>query len=167
MEIKNLRKIDFLADESIKKIEFGALQHRRFSNIEFKILRVDNEEKTITIQISQGKSLSENYADLPKLVKIAKDLFSRYINDYTVHVQAIPYSHPKVDELNSSIIRDSLEKRGIKIKDIERETGIDKTNLSAWLNDKRPMSQPVKAMFYFLLKSTESITSENKRTTNK
>lgn len=37
------------------------------------------------------------------------------------------------------------------MKDIMIDTGIDKTNLSAWLSGARVMSQPVKAMFYFYL----------------
>lgn len=167
MEIKNSHKIDFLDAESIKKLEYGALQHRRFSSIEFKILKVDNEDKIITVQTTQAKSLSENYADLQKLITLTKDLFSRYIPDYKIHVQAIPYSHPEVDELSTEDIRKYMDEKGLKIKDIEKLTGIDKTNLSAWLNDKRVMSQPVKAMFYFMIKSMENINAFSEITSEK
>ncbi|MBV7531248.1 helix-turn-helix transcriptional regulator [Chitinophaga sp. sic0106] len=157
MEIKNSQKIDFLDAESIKKLDYGALQHRRYSSIEFKILKVDTGEKSITVQTIQGKSLSENYADLAKLIKLTKDLFSRYFPDFKIHVHAIPYSHPEVDQISTAEIRNYMEDKGLKIKDIEKLTGIDKTNLSAWLNDKRAMSQPVKAMFYFMIKSIDKI----------
>jgi DNA-binding Xre family transcriptional regulator len=40
-------------------------------------------------------------------------------------------------------------KKGVKFNDLVTDTGLDKTNISAWVNGKRDMSQIVKAMFYF------------------
>ncbi|WP_394803177.1 helix-turn-helix domain-containing protein [Membranihabitans marinus] len=46
-----------------------------------------------------------------------------------------------------------MTKRGINSKELVEMTGINKSNISAWINDIRPMSQPAKALFYFLFKN--------------
>ena len=49
-------------------------------------------------------------------------------------------------------VQKKLKEKGIQQVDICKETGIERGNLSAWVNGAKPMSQPVKAMFYYLLR---------------
>lgn len=60
-------------------------------------------------------------------------------------------SHRKEDlnKIDSTYIRSYMINNGIKSKDICNDTGLDKTNISAWINGKRPMSKIVIAMFHF------------------
>lgn len=46
-------------------------------------------------------------------------------------------------------------------KDIMDETGIDKSNVSAWVNGTRTMSQPVRAMFYYYIWQKAAVVAGN------
>jgi hypothetical protein len=147
--IKNLHKIvNLFEDESsIDKVETGAALHRRMSNIEFKILSVSDND--IVVQVAQGKHLSGNYADQKTLAQRGKELFKPFFPTYDIHVHATEYFEPATSAVTPEWINKQMTDHGIKLKDLVKETGIDKTNLSAWINGLREMSQPVKAMFYF------------------
>jgi len=145
--IKNVHLLN-LSDADRQKIEAGAALHLRMSNISFKILEVT--EKGIVVRVTQGKHLSENYADKSTLVQRTRELFSKFLPDIKVHPQAIPYKANPVTEIDSVWIKKQMEKYGLRVTDIVEATGIDKTNVSVWVNGTRPMSQPVKALFYYL-----------------
>jgi len=148
--IKNIGILDLVYSEAdIAKLEAGAALHLRHSNISFKILRNDAPDgSTLSIRVEQGKHLSENYADKERLIKITKDLFS-ILKGLTVHVHPVPYIPPVVDVVTPKWLSDKMLLTGTRIKDIEANTGIEKTNISPWINGKKPMSQIVKAMFYY------------------
>lgn len=146
--IKNLSRIsDHLQPDNLHKLEQGANLHLRHSNIEFKILSADDHE--IIIRTVQGKHMSKNYATADKLIRVTKDLFQQFFSGFDIKVQPIPFAGEIVDVVSPEWLQDKMLKKGIKITDIVTDTGIDRTNISAWVNDKRPMSQIVKAMFYF------------------
>lgn len=44
-----------------------------------------------------------------------------------------------------------MNEKGIRIKQIAFDTGIDRESISDWVTEKRNMSQIVKAMFYYYL----------------
>lgn len=48
--------------------------------------------------------------------------------------------------------QERMNQRKVNLKQLEKDTGIDRGNLSNWVNGKRPMSQPVKALFYYYFK---------------
>jgi DNA-binding transcriptional regulator GbsR (MarR family) len=48
-----------------------------------------------------------------------------------------------------------MNANSVSLKSIEQITGIDKSNLSAYVKGLRPMSQPVKAMFFFMFSSSK------------
>lgn len=55
-------------------------------------------------------------------------------------------------EVDTSWIAQRMEAKSLTQVEVSRQTGIDKSNISAWISGLRPMSKIVKAMFYFMLK---------------
>lgn len=155
--IKNLDLIkDLTTAENIKKLEIGALQHRKFARITFKILSV--AEKVIHIHTVQTKSPHENHADENRLILRTKELFLHFFPDYEIAVSATPYQANQTQKVTPEYIREAMTNYDIKVKDIVDETGIDKSNVSAWVNGTRPMSQPVRAMFYYYIWQKAAVT---------
>lgn len=148
--IKNIHLLDsILSDKDKERLEAGAALHKRLSNITFKILEIG--DKSITVRVVQGKHLSENYADKKTLVIRARELFEKVLPNMKVHPQVITYVANPVTEVDSVWIKKHMDKLGLRVIDLVNATGIDKTNISAWVNGTRPMSQPVKAMFYYFM----------------
>lgn len=50
-------------------------------------------------------------------------------------------------------VNDKMFEHNLKQSDICMDTGLNPTNLSAYITGKRPMGQPVKAFFYYFFKS--------------
>lgn len=148
--IKNIHLIkDLATSENIRKLEIGALQHRKFARITFKVLSV--QEGILAIQTIQTKSPHENHADEERLILRTKELFLHFFPEYKIEVTAIPYQANPTERVTPEYIREAMNSYDIKVKDIVDETGIDKSNVSTWVNGTRSMSQPVRAMFYYYI----------------
>ncbi|WP_353719768.1 hypothetical protein [Dyadobacter sp. 676] len=148
--VKNIHLIKNLTTpENIAKLEAGALQHRKFSRITFKIL--SRESNKLVIQTVQTKSPHENYADEETLIQRTRELFLKFFPDYEIVVNASIYQENPTQQVTPEYIREAMTNYHIKVKDIVDDTGIDKSNVSAWVNGTRAMSQPVRAMFYYYL----------------
>ncbi|TDQ12178.1 XRE family transcriptional regulator [Pedobacter metabolipauper] len=157
--IKNLHKLlhlQYFSTDHLNKLEAGAALHLKYSNISFKIIEMNIKNSSVVVKTEQGKHLSENYADEVRLIELTRELFS-VLDGAKILVHPIPYKPPIIDVVNPAWINDKMLNNGVRIKDIQADTGIDKTNLSAWINGTRPMSQPVKAMFYFYFKLNSQI----------
>lgn len=151
MTIKNAKLIEgLLSPEQLDKLDRGAEMHLRHARIHFKVLEVGPDY--ITIQVVQTKSPAENYLSAKDLSDRAKELFAHFFPDRKIHARPSVYIPPSVDHVTPQWVARKLSDKGFSQVDIINETGIDKTNISAWISGKRPMSQPVKAMFYFMLK---------------
>jgi len=161
--IKNIHLVrDLTTFENVRKLEIGALQHRKFARITFKILSV--RERILEIQTIQTKSPHENHADEDLLILRTKELFSHFFPEYEIVVTAIPYQANPTEQVTPEYIRDAMTSYDIKVKDIVEETGIDKSNVSAWVNGTRAMSQPVRAMFYYYIRQKAAVISGIART---
>lgn len=143
--LKNIHLLE-ISEKDKARLEHGAALHKRMSNIEFKILEIT--DKSIAIRVSQGKHMSENYADNKTLVTRTRELFEPFFPDLKIQPQAIPYEPNPVTKIDNKWVLKQMELFGIRVTDIVHDTGVNKTNISAWANGTRPMSQPVKAMFY-------------------
>lgn len=151
MTIKNAKLLDGLLPQyHLEKLDYGAQMHLRHSRIHFKVLEVGAD--FITVQVVQTKSPAENYLSAKELADRAKNLFGEFFPDRKIHARPNEYQPPSVDHVTPQWVKRKLEVKGLGQVDIITETGIDKTNISAWISGKRPMSQPVKAMFYYMLK---------------
>lgn len=146
--IKNIHKVrSITTTEAIEKLEFGAKLYQRHSRIEFKILSEDSG--VVTIRTTQSKSPAENYLTQTDLIQRTKDLFGPAFTGRDIHVHAVIYSPSPVDEVDVVWIKDkmNLHKRGLK--DLVKDTGIDKASLSAIINEHVGLSQSMKGMFYY------------------
>jgi hypothetical protein len=150
-KIKNIGLIKhLLTEDQLKDLETGATMHLQNSRIEFKILEVNKDE--ITIRVVQNESPSENHLSIKELVKRGKDLFKHFFPDKTIHTRAFAYSIPKADEVNPGWIQSRMQSKRISQKSIVAETEIDKVRIGEWINGLNPMSQEVKAMFWYMLR---------------
>ena len=148
--VKNIHLIEELTtSENIAKLKVGALQYRKFARITFKVLSV--ADKVMHIHTVQTKSPHENHADEARLILRTKELFLHFFPDYEIVVTAVPYQGNPTEKVTPEYIREAMNSYDIKVKDIVDETGIDKSNVSAWVNGTRSMSQPVRAMFYYYI----------------
>jgi hypothetical protein len=155
--VKNLHYItDLLSGEKLKKLEYGASLYKRHGRIKFKI-KSAGEDKLV-IRTTQSKSPAENYSDKKTLIQRTRELFGRFLPDKKIIVHATAYQPPPTDEVTPKWISNHMAEEKISIKDLVSLTGIDRTNFSAWINGKRPMSQPVKAMFYYFFKTKKKAT---------
>lgn len=151
MTIKNIRLIEgLLSTEQIAKLDHGASQHLRHARIQFKVLEVGAD--FITVQVVQTKSPAGNYLSAKELATRAKELFGHFFPDRKIHAHPSAYVPPSADHVTPEWISKKLIEKGLAQSDIVEQTGVDKANVSNWISGKRPMSQPVKAMFYFMLK---------------
>lgn len=164
--IKNIHNlVPFITENQLEKLEEGALQYRRFARISFKIVALGhtpNKVLTITIEVRQDKSPSENYLKAAELHQRAKDLFKPYLpEDVLFYSNALPYVESPTEKVTPEYLRHFMTEYKIRIKDIVADTGLDKSNVSAWVNGTRDMSQIVKAMFYYYFRFI-SATSEKR-----
>lgn len=150
--VKNVHKLG-LNQENLEKLEAGALMHQRYSNIVFKVLKAEVDE--VIIQTSQGKHMSKNYADAKTLITRTKELFGQFVAR-PVHVHPKVYVANPIESIDGKWIVDRMNKLDMRVVNIVNDTGIGKANISAWANGIRPMSQPVKAMFYFYFLAKEA-----------
>ena len=148
--IKNLHKLSgVFTPEQIERLEKAANLHLRLSNITFKIIKIYDDE--IHVRTEQGKHLSENYATKETLITRTRELFAPFTRR-TIFTHPVPYQAAVVDIVTPEWLAKEQLNLGIKVKDLVFHTGIDKSNISAWINGVRHMSQIVKAMFFNVVK---------------
>jgi hypothetical protein len=143
--IKNIQKIKELITDNIQ-LEKGAAMYKRHAGIEFKVLKVEN--KTITIQTVQHKHFTGKYLTKKELMNRGEELFKRFLPDFTIHIQAIPFTLHPAQAIDTEWVQSEMAKSNLKVKDLVEITGLEKSNISAWVNGKRPMSNIVKSLFY-------------------
>lgn len=149
MKIEELKKI---LDPAVYELLESKVQlQRRYANIEFKILELT--DTTARIRISQDMSFHRNHFDNDRLYEIALETFQEALAPRIVSVNTIAYIESPADVIDSDYLSGVLRKNKVKNKDIQAELGLHKTNISAWINGKRPMSKTVRNMFYWYLKA--------------
>jgi hypothetical protein len=147
--IINIEKLQHVINETeMAKLDASAGVHKRQSNIEFSILSV--KENVLTVATEQGKTSSGKYANLKTLIKRTHEVFDNFLpSSFKLEVQPAEYLESPAATVTPDWIGKKMLEKEIRIKQIAFDTGIDRTDLSAWINGLRPMSQIVKAMFYY------------------
>jgi hypothetical protein len=135
--------------EQIIKLEKAADRHQQQSNISFAIQSVKG--KTIEIKTIQAETPSGKYASEATLIKRTKDLFEKNLPDYEIAVTTETFLPSPASIVNAEWIEKRMQQKGVRIKQIAFETGIDRESISEWVTGKRSMSQIVKALFYYYL----------------
>jgi len=156
--IKNINSLyGIISEDGILHLETAARLHRQYSNLSFTVIQVSDNK--IIVHVIQGRSSAENYFDQKRLIQIVHEMFDSVVPPGTkLNIHAVPYKEPEVNIVDSKWINNRMHSLGIKVKDIAEETGIDRSQISALLSkeDPRPLSQTMKAFFYYYFKSKES-----------
>jgi len=136
-------------------MEHAALQHQRYGNITFKI--IDINDKKVVIQVAQGKNAQANYQTAKRLIEIVTETFGRFFGDRKINAGPIPFVESPANQVDYKWIQKQMEKQDLKLKDIANDTGIDKTQLASVISGDRPLSQPMKALFWYYFAAKENV----------
>ncbi len=140
-----------LEPDNLETLRNRAELHRRFSNIEFKI--ISSTDDTLTLRVVQGKSHAENYFDRKRLIDIARKTFEDIGSWSTINAGPIPYNPPGPDVVTPEWIQEHMTLHGLKPKAVSDETGIDRNTITAYKNGLKPLSGVVRAFWYYYFKS--------------
>lgn len=150
--IKNLHLLDgYVPAEDHKKMEYAAALHRTHANIIFKIVRCD--DKSVVIQAAQGRTEADNYMPKKRLIEIVHETFGDFFKGRKITVNPIEYKQPECTVVTPHWIQEVMHVKGLKLKRIAEETGVDYTQLSSVVTGDRPLSKAMKAMFFYYLLS--------------
>ena len=138
-----------LTEADIISLNKAAERQQSQSNITFTILRA--EESVLEIETAQGETKSGKYATEAALVSRTREVFEKFFPEFKIIVNPVTFIPSPASVVNVAWIEKKMLQKGIRIKQIAFETGIDRTSISEWVTGKRSMSQIVKAMFYFYL----------------
>jgi len=150
VHIQGVEKLQqYLNEEQIVKLQKAAKRHKEQSNTSFSIISLS--ENTVAIETSQSETSSGKYATETTLVKRTEDLFKKLLPSHKILVTAQPMIPSPANIVDTKWIDQKMQQKGIRIKQIAFDTGIDREDISDWVTGKRSMGQIVKAMFYFYL----------------
>ena len=148
--IQNINLLEnHLSADQIIKLDKAASRHQEQSNTNFKVLSLS--EKTIEVATAQGETTSGKYATETTLIKRTEDLFRKHLPAHKVIVSPETFQVSPASVVNTAWIEKMMEQKGIRIKQIAFDTGIERESVSEWVTGKRRMSQIVKALFYYYL----------------
>jgi hypothetical protein len=138
-----------LTAEQKEQILNAAAIHKTQSNIEFAILKVEDE--VIHIESTQSETRSGKYATEATLLKKTHEVFDKSLRGKELQIQLFPHLPSLTSVVNPVWLEKKMKEKGVRIKQIAFETGVDRDSIADWVSGKRSMSQIVKAMFYFYL----------------
>lgn len=148
--IPGIEKLAAILNETdTQKLTRSADRHFTASNITFTILSVS--EGTIEIETAQGETKSGKYASEVTLISRTRELFAKLLPKMELHISPATYAPSPASTVTTQWLEEKMKLKGVRIKQIAFETGIDKESISDWVTGKKSMSQIVKAMFYFYL----------------
>jgi hypothetical protein len=148
--IENVNKLSGILDnEQIKQLEGAAFVHEQQSNVTFKI--IDVSENRVHIGVSQAEKNSKVYATEATLIKRTHEVFDKWLRSFTLQIEPTTALPSPVSIVNVQWLEKKMLEKGLRIKQMAFDTGVDRESIAEWVAGKRPMSQIVKAMFYFYL----------------
>ena len=148
--IQNINLLDTILDtDKIIKLDKAASRHQEQSNTNFNIRLVG--DNTIEIATVQGETSSGKYATEATLIKRTEDLFRKHLPHYKITVSPETFQASPASVVTIAWIEKMMLQKGVRIKQIAFDTGVDRESVSEWVTGKRSMSQIVKALFYYYL----------------
>ncbi|QDW24152.1 helix-turn-helix transcriptional regulator [Pedobacter sp. KBS0701] len=146
--IKGAEKLkQYLSEEQLNKLQKAGQRYIEQYNTTFTIQSVTDQE--ITIETTQTENTSGKYATEATLIKRGQDLLIKLLPNHKIMVDAQPIFPSPTSVVDAKWIDQQMQQKGIRIKQIAFETGIDRDDISNWVTGKRSMGQIVKAMFFF------------------
>lgn len=159
-EIKFLNLISEIVDQdSVNLMETAAYQHRKYSNITFKIIEVGS--KSVTIGVSQGKSSLNNHQTKKRLIEIVHETFDRFFPGKKILVHANEYKEPPVNSVTVKWIAERMSTLKVTAKNISDDTGLNYASVTEITSGATPLSQTMKALLWYYFQ-VKSLTSQNK-----
>ena len=153
-EIKFLNLLDGIVNQdNIDLMELAAKEHRKYSNITFRI--VESSAKSITIGVTQGKSSAGNYQTKKRLIEIVHETFDRFFPGFKIKVHANEYKQPDVNSVDVKWIAERMSTLKISAKNISDETGMNYSSITEITSGSTTISQQMKAFFWFYFLSKE------------
>jgi hypothetical protein len=146
--ITGIKVLDgMFSEEQVKQLETAASVHLAQSNIEFSILQA--EQDIIHVEVAQNATRSGKYATEATLIKRAHEVFDKVLPGIKLEIEPSTHMPSPTSVVNPSWLEMKMKAKGLRIKQIAFDTGIDREIIADWVAGKRNMSQIVKAMFYF------------------
>lgn len=149
-QIKNtvlLYEAGIMKDGMLSKLDNAGQLHKQYGNIEFKVKSAN--EKEIVIQITQGKNSAGVYHDKKRLVEIVHETFDPVFPGFRILPQAIAYEPPPSSIVSPEWIGQKMNKLGIGQKDLIKDLGMTKPNVSEYLSGTKEMSHVIRNVFYY------------------
>ncbi len=148
--ISGIEKLSSLLNaEQLEALEKTADIHKNQSNITFDIKEVAGNK--LSIETSQLETRSKKYATEATLIKRTHEVFDKWLSEFELEIEPSTYGVTPTSVVNPLWLERKMKEKGVRIKQIAFDTGIDRESISDWVSGKRSMSQLVKAMFYFYL----------------
>ena len=133
--------VDFESLES--KLDYQWLNHK----IKFRLMYLSDEDSTI--KVSQAWCGFGQHLDHTQLKTLTEEIFEELLLPRKIKVNSIPYIESPADTIDSDFLRRILYKYRIKLKTMQAELGIHKTNISNWITGQKPMNKTTQNMFYW------------------
>lgn len=151
-EFKNLHLLpDGFQQSEIERMEYAAIEHKRHNAITFKI--IEYTPKKITIQVTQGRNAAKVYHNAKRLSEIVHETFDRFFPGMKIIVHTIPFVDTPVSKVDIAWINKQMLTSGVKLKTMADESGLNYTYLSSMVNGNEPLSQLMKAFFWYYFQS--------------
>lgn len=152
-------------EETLNRLLANAEKNSVHNNLVFKVTDVKHlsgtDGRTIRIQSEQVKSRDGELLTKEEITAITRSMFSRqFFPKVIIEVDPIVFSGINIAQVDADWVALKLRRAQITIKNMVDDTGIDKSNLSAWVTGTRPMSQPVKALMYYYFKNIDQERNE-------
>lgn len=148
--ISGIEKLSSILDaEQLEALEQMAEIHKNQSNITFSIKEIAGNK--LSIETSQLETRSKKYATEATLIKRTHEVFDKWLPEFELEIEPTTYGVTPTSVVNPLWLERKMKEKGVRIKQIAFDTGIDRESISDWVSGKRSMSQLVKAMLYFYL----------------
>jgi hypothetical protein len=148
--IADIEKLNnLLTGEQLEQLDLAAGVHLTQSNIEFRITKV--AEDVVIIETTQSETRSRKYANEATLLKRTHEVFDKWLPGLDLQIEVFPHLPSPTSVVNPAWLESKMQEKGVRIKQIAFDTGVDRESIADWVSGKRSMSQIVKAMFYFYL----------------
>jgi len=152
--LKGIHLLKGMDQKTLKEIEKDAFTMWLEFRVTFKVFKVT--DKDVTIGCTQMKTQDFNYKTQKELITITHHAFDRHFPGRKVQVHATIYQDSPAQKIDPAWIKKKMEDYGIPLKTIAADTGLDNTQLSPLITGSKPLSDAMKAMFYFYFKSKEN-----------
>lgn len=101
-----------LSPEQLQTLQNRAELHRRFSNIDFKVVEVRPDAAVLLIR--QGRSHAENYFPVKRLIEILHETFDDLVGDRKIEPRPYPYRASPPDAVTPAWLQDQRQKKTLK-----------------------------------------------------